>query len=134
MAGEAGDAVPTRRRRRPLGSRAAYSAALIGSVLVLGTLGMHAIEGWSYLNAFYFTSFIATGQGPPPTLDPLTDTGKVFAAVLAFVSVGSIVTALLYLFGPFLGEALRAGERELEKVGREIEGEPGSAYRATISR
>lgn len=83
---------------------------------------MHMIEGWSYLDSFYFTSFIATGQGPPANLNPQTDVGKVFSSVLAFVSVGTVVTALLFVFGPVLGRLFRAGVEKVEEVEREIEG------------
>ncbi len=98
-----------------------HSLALILAVVAIGTLAMHAIEGWSYLDSFYFTSFIATGQGPPGNLLPDNPTGKVFSSVLAFVSVGTVITALLYLFGPFLGRILQAGEEKLEEIGREVE-------------
>ena len=102
--------------------RAAYSFALIAAVVLIGTLAMHAIEGWSYLDSFYFTSFIATGQGPPSDLQPASNLGKVFSSLLAFVSVGTVITALLFLFGPFLGRVLKAGEEKLEGMEREIEG------------
>jgi uncharacterized oligopeptide transporter (OPT) family protein len=82
---------------------------------------MHAIEGWSYLDSFYFTSFIATGQGPPGNLQPASDLGKVFSSVLAFISVGTVITALLFLFGPFLGRILRVGEEKLEEAERKVE-------------
>ena len=94
---------------------------MIATVLMVGTFAMHAIEGWSYLDSFYFTSFIATGQGPPSSLNPVSDFGKVFTAILAFVSVGTVITALLFLFGPFLGRVLKAGEKEIEKLEKEVE-------------
>jgi len=92
-------------------------------VVIIGTLAMHAIEGWSYLDSFYFTSFIATGQGPPGNLQPASALGKAFSSVLAFVSVGTVITALLFLFGPFLGSVLKAGEDKLEEVEKEVEQE-----------
>ncbi len=101
--------------------RAAYSFVLIAAVLAVGTVAMHAIEGWSYLDSFYFTSFIATGQGPPASLNPASDLGKVFTSILAFISVGTVITALLFLFGPVLGQVLRAGEEKLEKLEKEVE-------------
>ena len=65
---------PERRARRRVPEsvwvRAVYSIALIAAVELVGTVAMHAIEGWSYLDSFYFTSFIATGQGPPGNLQP----------------------------------------------------------------
>ena len=102
--------------------RAGYSFSLIAAVVLVGTLAMHLIEGWSYLDSFYFTSFIATGQGPPSNLQPASTLGKVFSSLLAFVSVGTVITALLFLFGPFLGRVLKAGEEKLEEVEKELEG------------
>jgi uncharacterized oligopeptide transporter (OPT) family protein len=122
------DKVVGRKRNRRRGIpksfwvRAAYSLVLIAAVVLIGTVAMHFIEGWSYLDSFYFTSFIATGQGPPSDLQPASSLGKVFSSVLAFVSVGTVITALLFLFGPFLGRVLKAGEEKIEEVGREIEG------------
>jgi voltage-gated potassium channel len=100
--------------------RAVYALALIVAVVLIGTVAMHAIEGWSYLDSFYFTSFIATGQGPPSNLQPDSPLGKVFSSVLAFISVGTVITALLFLFGPFLGRVLREGEEKLEEIGKEV--------------
>lgn len=116
--------VRRKRRRIPKSfwERAVYSFILIAAVVLGGTLAMRAIEGWSYLDSFYFTSFIATGQGPPGNLavnDPL---GKIVASVLAFVSVGTVITALLFLFGPFLGRVIRAGEEKVGELEKEIEG------------
>ncbi len=82
---------------------------------------MHLIEGWSYLDSFYFTSFIATGQGPPANLVINDAAGKIFASVLAFISVGTVITALLFLFGPFLGRVIRAGEEKVEQIEEEFE-------------
>lgn len=112
--------------------RAAYSFLLIVAVELIGTIAMHFIEGWSYLDSFYFTSFIATGQGPPSNLVVNDAVGKVFSSILAFVSVGTVITALLFLFGPFLGHVIRAGEERFEEVEKGIEkrekGDKGSYF------
>ncbi|MDE1853526.1 MAG: hypothetical protein KGI38_07250 [Thaumarchaeota archaeon] len=110
-----------RRIPRSFWVRAVYSFGLIAAVVLAGTLAMHAIEGWSYLDSFYFTSFIATGQGPPGNLQPDSPPGKVVSSLLAFISVGTVITALLFLFGPFLGRVLRAGEEKVEKIEKEVE-------------
>ena len=97
-----------------------YSLALILLVLVIGTTGMRRFEGLSTLDAFYFVSMIATSQGPTLTLH--TDAGKLFAAFMAFISVGTVVAALGFLFGPFLGKLFHIGahklEGEIERLGR----------------
>lgn len=105
-----------RRRRRVPRSfrvRALYSFLLVALVVIIGTVGMHLIEGLSYIDAFYFTSMIATAQGANYT--PTTEGGKIFAAMLAFLSVGTVVTALVFLLGPFFGAVLRSGAEKLEE-------------------
>lgn len=119
-------AAPLRRARRiphSFWTRAAYSLSSIVFVVAVGTIGMHYIEGTSYLDSFYFTALIATGEGPNYT--PATAGGKVFAAVLSFFSVGTVITALLFLFGPFFGSVIRLGwekvEAEAEKEKQKLE-------------
>ncbi|MGI0141615.1 MAG: hypothetical protein ACREBF_03125 [Candidatus Micrarchaeales archaeon] len=93
--------------------RAALSFALIIGVLAFGTVCLHYIENYSYLNAFYFMSMLATGQGPP--ISPVTALGKIFASIMAFVSVGSVVFALGFLFGPFFARVARLTEGKLKR-------------------
>lgn len=81
---------------------------------------MHLIEGFNYIDSFYFTCMIATGQGPPPAIAPATPLGKLFTSLLAFISVGVMVASLGFLFGPFLGKLWKVGivkfEEELETL------------------
>lgn len=81
-------------------------------VMAVGTVGMRMFEGCAWIDAFYFMSMIATAQGPG--VAPATDAGKLFAAVMAFVSVGMVVTALGFLFGPFLGRLFHIGRQKFE--------------------
>ena len=74
---------------------------------------MHLLERMSYLDAFYFMSMIATAQGPTAT--PLTPAGKLFASFMAFISVGSVVASLGFLFGPFFGRLWKIGVERLEE-------------------
>jgi hypothetical protein len=64
---------------------------------------------------------LATGQGPPLLLN--TDTGKVFASVMAFVSVGSILTTIVYTLGPVLSSIWREGMQRVEGEAKKIEGD-----------
>ena len=92
--------------------RGIYSLALIVTVMIIGTAGMHHFEKFSYLDAFYFMSMIATAQGP--ALVPSTAAGKLFASLMAFISMGTVVAALGFLFGPFLGKLWKVGVEKFE--------------------
>ena len=76
---------------------------------------MHWIEGFDYIDSFYFTSMIATGQGPAPQVSPSTTFGKLFASFLAFISTGVMIASLGFLFGPFLGKLWRIGVLKFEE-------------------
>lgn len=100
--------------------RGLYCLILVSIVQLIGTFGLHVIENFSYMDAFYFTSMIATGQGPAPTVAPVTAAGKLFTSLLAFISVGTMVASLGFLFGPFMGRLWKIGiikfEEELEHL------------------
>ena len=81
----------------------------------------------TYLDAFYFMSMIATAQGSDFT--PATVAGKLFAALMAFLSVGTVVAALGFLFGPFMGKLWKIGAERIieveEKAGHKIKARNG---------
>ncbi|HTL69876.1 MAG TPA: ion channel [Candidatus Eisenbacteria bacterium] len=93
--------------------RGLYSAALVVLVMATGTFGIHRIEKLSYVDSFYFMSMIATAQGP--AFAPQTAAGKIFTSLMAFLSVGSVVAALGFLFGPFFGLLWRIGVVKFEE-------------------
>ena len=98
-----------------LRNRGIYCLVLATAILSIGTFGIHFIERFSYIDSFYFTSMIATGQGPAPSTSPVTPLGKLFTCLLAFISVGSMLAAFGFLFGPFLGKLWRIGVLKLEE-------------------
>ena len=106
---------PRRHHYHSFRNRALYSLAIAASVLVIGTLGYRRLEGFSYIDAFYFASMIATGQGPAPSLPLATDSGKLFTCIFSFFSVGSMIASLGFLFGPLLGQLFRIGVIKLEE-------------------
>jgi len=120
---------PVAHRRRPVYTQTALRRAItailgIVVVMVIGALGFHSLEGMNYVNAVYFESMLATGQGPPLPLQ--TDSGKIFASIMAFVSVGSVITSLVFTLGPLLAmvwrETLERVETETRKIENAIEG------------
>ena len=93
----------------------------IGLILVLGTVGFHLVAGLSPVDSFYFESMLATGQGPP---FPLTTNGsKIFASIMAFVSVGSVVSTLLFAVGPVVRRFWREEVERIEEGARHLEQE-----------
>ncbi len=105
----------------PLGRRALLAFALILVVMTVGTVGMKELTGWDWVDSFYFMAMIATAQGPPN--QPPNDSAKIFAAIMAFVSIGALVTAIGTIFGPYLGYLFHRGaslaDREIEKIEQE---------------
>ena len=98
--------------------RGLWSFSLVAGVMLVGTVGIHYFEGLSYLDAFYFMSMIATAQGPAAV--PRTSAGKLFTAIMAFVSVGTVVASLGFLFGPFFGKLWRIGVEKMEDELRQL--------------
>ena len=93
--------------------RAFYSFVVIFTIMFIGTVGVHWIEKMPYLDAFYFMSMIATGQGPFYT--PANAIGKIFVAFMSFISVGAGVASLGFLFGPFFGQLWHIGRMKIEE-------------------
>jgi voltage-gated potassium channel len=103
----------------PFKRRTLYSIVVVVAVLAVGTEAMHLLEGWSYVDSFYFASLIATAQGPSAV--PKTDLAKIFAAVFSFISVGVVLSALVFIFGPVLGTLIKIGIEYAEKEEERIE-------------
>jgi len=114
---------PQKRRRLSRTSlrRLVYALAGIGLVLAIGTIGFELIAGLSLVNSIYFESMLATGQGPPISLT--TDNAKIFASVMAFVSVGSVVSTLLFAVGPIVRRFWREEAERIEDGARRVERE-----------
>jgi len=97
----------------PFKRRALFSIAILAVVMAIGTIGMMFLEGWDPVTSFYFMALLATAEGP--ALSPLTVAGKLFASLMAFVSIGAAISAITFTFGPLFGYALREGFAYIEK-------------------
>jgi len=91
----------------PFKRRALFSIVILAIVMAIGTIGMMFLEGWDPVTSFYFMALLATEEGP--ALSPLTVAGKLFASLMAFVSIGAAISAITFTFGPLFGYALREG-------------------------
>ncbi len=107
------------RRRRV--RRAALSLVALGLVLSAGTAGFYAIANVGWVDAFYFECMLATGQGPPFALT--SDSAKLFASFMAFVSVGSVLTSLVFTLGPIVARSWREWSERFEREVRKAEGD-----------
>jgi primosomal replication protein N len=114
-----------RRNVRSVFRRGLIAILLIASVLFVGTVGIHLIEGLSYVDSFYFMSMLATAQGPASI--PVTVAGKLFASLMAFISVGTVIAALGFLFGPFFGAVWKVGFQMIEEEEARLKKEGGKA-------
>jgi voltage-gated potassium channel len=89
-------------------------AALTALLLFVGTLVFHEVEGWSYLDSFYFSAItLATvGYGD---FTPKTPVGKLLTVFYIFMGFGMLV-ALLTRFADALIQSEREGrERRRER-------------------
>jgi hypothetical protein len=105
--------LPSRRRRL------FYAVSSIVLVMVVGIVGFHQIEGMGWVDALYFESMLATGQGPPLALT--TDSGKIFASVMGFVSVGTVFTSLVVTLAPIISQLWRESLVRVEKDAKALE-------------
>jgi hypothetical protein len=111
---------PMRRRvSKANARRAIYALTAVALAEIVGTVGFHFIEGAGWINAFYFESMLATGQGPPFALN--TNVGKIFASIMGFVSVGSVLSAVIFALGPIMVSFWHEGMQSVESGARRIE-------------
>jgi hypothetical protein len=91
----------------PITKRSVIAISAVAFVMVIGTVGTKYLAGFSWIDSFYFMSMVATAQGPPTA--PPTFWAKVFISMMAFISIGTMITAIGTLFGPFLGYVFHKG-------------------------
>ncbi len=106
----------------PLAKRTAVAVAAILIVMGVGIIGMKLLSpGWSWLNSFYFMAMLGTAEGPP-TIPP-TFWGQIFAGVMSFVSIGTLITAAGIIFGPALGYLFEKGKHFAQEEVKKAETE-----------
>jgi voltage-gated potassium channel len=85
--------------------------SLTASLLLVGTWVFHQVEGWSYLDSFYFSaiSLATVGYGD---FAPQTPAGKLLTVFYIFCGIGLLV-ALLTRFAEALIQATREDQERL---------------------
>jgi hypothetical protein len=101
-------------------------------LIFVGTFYFNSKEGWSMVDAFYFTVMTLTTIGYGD-LVPTTDETKIFTSVFAIIGVGVMLYLLSSVLGVFLvgqegklGKAMKKfrkmdlQEKEIKKLKKEI--------------
>ena len=70
-----------------------YSDLIITTVLIIfsGTLTYHYLEGWNYIDSFYFSVVTLTTIGYGD-FTPQTDGGKLFTVLYIIIGIGMILS------------------------------------------
>jgi len=95
----------------------AIAFGLIGAGLGIGMAGYHSLGEMSWLEAFYYSSMILAGEGPPA--DPSYLTGEalahlhLFAGFYALFSGVTFITLMGVLFAPALHRFLHRFHLEI---------------------
>lgn len=69
----------------------------VAAILILGTVVYHYLEGWTWLDSFYF-SFITLTTIGFGDFSPVTDAGKIFTIVYVIIGVGVILAFINTLY------------------------------------
>ncbi|WP_231512123.1 potassium channel family protein [Paucibacter sp. KBW04] len=80
---------------------------LVAMTLSSGTIFFRTVEGWSWIDAFYFSVTTMSTIGSPG-LAPQSDFGKLFTTLYIVVAVGLFVALIA-----FLAEGMVANSRAL---------------------
>ena len=100
------------RVRRALG----LSGALIGATLLVGTVGYHLVDDFSWLDAFHQSSLLLSGMGP--VKENTSVAGKLFDSFYALFCGVILLGATGILFTPVIHRILHRFHIEDAKAGR----------------
>ena len=102
---------------RKMARNLGIAGGVVGTGLLIGMTGYHLLGRMSWLEAFYYSSMILSGEGPPPD-PPALDTVAVahlhlFAGFYALFSGVTFITMVGVLFAPALHRFLHRFHLEI---------------------
>ena len=98
-----------------LARSAAVGAGLIAGSLLIGMLGYHLLEGFSWLDAFVNAAMLLGGMGP---VDPVhSEGGKLFAGLYALYCGFAVLAIAGIIFAPIVHRFLHRFHLEYGRSG-----------------
>jgi voltage-gated potassium channel len=98
-------------------SKIKMALIILLTIFIIGTVGFHFIEGWSFVDSFYFTitTLSTVGYGD---FAAETTAGKFFAVFVIIFGVGMMFYSLVLMAETFIDARLRSllGRGKLEKT------------------
>ena len=98
-------------------SKLKFTLIILFTIFIIGTVGFHFIEGWSFVDSFYacITTLSTVGYGD---FVPETTAGKLFAVFIIIFGVGMMFYSLVLMAETFIEARLRSllGRGKLEKT------------------
>lgn len=91
----------------------------VGLIIAIGTVFFRFIEGWSWLDAYFFTvvTLSTVGYG---SLVPATPVGKIATTILIFIGIGAVAVAIQQL-GQFAMRSRMETRTQLRQARRKVE-------------
>jgi len=105
--------LPRRLFIRRLAKYALISLGLIIGSLIIGMIGYHAFEGYSWVDSFLNAAMLMGGMGPVGSLH--TDAGKVFAGIYALYCGFVLLVAVAIFATPIFHRFLHQFHLEREQ-------------------
>ena len=98
-------------------SKIKMALVILLTIFIIGTIGFHFIEGWSFVDSFYTTiaTLSTVGYGD---FAPETTAGKFFTVFIIIFGVGMMFYSLVLMAETFIEARLRnlLGRGKLEKI------------------
>ncbi len=94
----------------------ATSGSLIGGTLLIGTIGYHVVDDFSWLDAFHQSSLLLSGMGP--VKENVSVAGKIFDSFYALFCGVILLGATGILFTPFIHRILHRFHIEDASAGK----------------
>ncbi len=101
--------------------RLKMAVSMLIFLIALGTFFYHSVEGWSYVDSFYFTSITMTSVGYGD-LHPSTDFSKIFTSLFAIVGIAMALYSLTVIGSDYFETREKALVKALNERDQQQEG------------